>query len=86
MLAFPDTSVSDLTPLVRLVKLRCVELRGTQVSDLTPLLRLKNLFLVALRGAPVTSEQVDALENSLPNCSIDRDQFPNANNAGRIQL
>ena len=86
MLAFSHTSVSDLAPLIRLEKLRAVELSGTQVRDLTPLLRLKNLVFVGLRGAPVTSEQVDALQKSLPNCKIDRDQFPNATNTGRIQL
>ena len=45
-------------------------LYATQVSDLTPLANLKRLQVLNLGHTQVNVEQVQALQQALPNCKI----------------
>jgi internalin A len=65
------TPVADLEPLAGLTALQGLYFQGTQVSDLTPLIGLTNLRRLGLHGTPVAPEQVEALQNALPNLKIE---------------
>ena len=65
-----DTPVSDLTPLAEVKNLTELWLNDTQVSDLTPLTKLKNLYGLHLHNTQVSEEQVQELQQALPNCQI----------------
>ena len=65
-----DTQVSDLTPLAEADNLPWLCLENTQVSDIAPLAELDNLQWLWLGGARVSDEQVQALQQALPNCNI----------------
>jgi len=64
------TQVSDLTPLAGLQALRWLNLDHTQVKDVMLLAGLKNLTSVSLNATPVSKEQVESLQQALPNCRI----------------
>ena len=66
----------DVTPLVGLKDLQILYLQDTQVGDLTPLAGLMSLKFLSLSNTPITKEQIDALQKSLPNCDIEHDPFP----------
>jgi Leucine-rich repeat (LRR) protein len=66
------TKVTDLTPLAGLMKLHHLQLNETPVTDLSPLAGLKNLERLHLDGTQVSNQQVEALQQALPNCYITR--------------
>ena len=66
------TQVADVTPLAELKKLEGLDLSGTQVADVTPLAELKNLNVLYLVNTQVTDEQVNDLQQALPDCTIIR--------------
>ena len=72
MLDLYDIPVSDLTPLAGLTGLTWLDLGGTQVSDLSPLATLANLQQLYLTNTPASDEEVDQLQQALPNCNITR--------------
>ena len=69
-LSLENTQVSDLSPLAELKNLKVLWLKHTQVSDLTPLAELKNLEWLNLRSTQVSGEQLQKLQQALPNCEI----------------
>ena len=69
-LRLSSTPVSDLTPLVKLTSLQELYVDNTQVSDLTPLVKLQSLYWLDLSNTPVSEEQVETLQQALPNCEI----------------
>jgi len=64
--------VSDLTPLAELKSLRFLDLSGAQVRDLSPLWELKSLEELVLYDTQVGDEQMQELQQALPNCRIIR--------------
>ena len=67
------TGISDISALTALTSLTCLELEGNQISDLTPLYGLHGLRTLYLSHNAVTPEQVRALQEALPDCSIGTD-------------
>ena len=66
-----NTQVSDLSPLAELKNLKVLHLiNNTQVSDLSSLAELKNLLQLDLRNTLVSDEQLQRLQQALPNCDI----------------
>ena len=66
------TPVVDLAPLATLKNLEYLDLDSTQVTDLEPLRGLGSLQKLYLTGTPVSDEQVAALREALPKCTIRR--------------
>ena len=66
------TQVADVTPLAELENLEVLGLERTQVTDVSPLAGLKNLELLDLSGTNVTDQQVNDLQQALPDCEIIR--------------
>ena len=64
------TEVSDLTPLAGLTNLERLNLYHTPVSDLSPLEKLTSLTSLDLHATNVTQDQVDHLQQALPDCDI----------------
>lgn len=62
--------VSDLTPLASLPELKTLYLDGNPVDDLTPLYGLKKLRTLSLRDIPVGSNELEALQEALPDCYV----------------
>ena len=67
-----NAQISDVTPLAGLKNLERLDLTGTPVSDLTPLTGLTNLNWLWLDETHVSEEQVEELQQALPNCDIGR--------------
>ena len=65
-----DTQVSDLTPLAGLKSLEFLGLQSTNVSVLSPLANVTSLQWLDLHNTPVSKEQVEELQQALPNCTI----------------
>ena len=65
-----NSKVRDLTPLLGMKNLETLRLDGTQVTDLSPLAELKSLKCVWLHDTPVSAEQLQKLQQALPNCNI----------------
>lgn len=68
-----DNGISDLSDLSHLRSLRSLSLDGCTASDFSPLYHLKNLTHLSLHGVPMTSKQLNALQDALPNCEISCD-------------
>ncbi len=66
------TRVADLSPLEKLTKLRSLDLTGTPVSDISPLSRLTELEELILTKTSVSDEDVDKLQQAMPNLQITR--------------
>ena len=73
MLSLDGTQVSDLTPLAKLTSLIRLRLRNTPILDIDTLKGLQNLKELLLEGCEhISDEQIDDLQNALPNCIISR--------------
>ena len=57
-------SVSDLTPLAQLNKLKFVHFRNTPVHDMSPLKNLKSLQILSASKTKVDANQIQALQES----------------------
>lgn len=66
------TPVSDLSPIVNFTELHELYIYRTHIQDLTPLVGMKHLDALNVTGLPVTREQVEVLQRSLPDCKIER--------------
>ena len=67
------TNVSNLEPLKRLTNLQNLKFAGTQVSDIEPLKEFRNLKKLYIGNCPnITDEQVEELQNALPDLKIQR--------------
>lgn len=70
-LYFSHTRVTDLSPL-RQMPLKTVLCADTPVSDLSPLAECKSLRGLIIKDCPqITSAQIGALQNALPDCKIE---------------
>ena len=65
-----DNSISDLYPLSTLHELKTLYLDNNPITDFSPLYALSQLEMLSIRGIGITSEQLAALSESLPNCAI----------------
>ena len=71
-LTLAETPVTDINVLKELSNLRVLHLFKTSVSDLEPLKGLNNLFRLNIGGCyNLTDEQIEDLQNALPNLIID---------------
>jgi Leucine-rich repeat (LRR) protein len=73
VLLIQNTPVKEVTPLTTLNNLKELNLNSTQVKDVMCLAGSKNLESLHLYGTPVSEEQIDALQEALPNCEISYD-------------
>lgn len=62
--------ISDISALSGLSGLRTLYLDSNSIKDLTPLHSLKNLILLSIKGVDLTAEQLSALSEALPGCTI----------------
>lgn len=69
-LSLNGTAVTELGALTALISLETLDLEGCAVSDLTPLYSLKNLKTLYAAGCGLSAEQIDALGEALPGCTI----------------
>ena len=69
-LSLNRTEVTDLEPLQRLTALQTLYLRDTGVTDLEPLRGLSSLRWLHLSRTKIPIEQMEALKQALPHCSI----------------
>lgn len=65
-----NNSIRDIHVLSGLTNLSELYLNGNQISDVSALYGLEHLTKLILNDNPVSSEQLDALRASLPDCSI----------------
>lgn len=65
-----DNSISDISILSNFTSLRSLYLYNNNIMDLDPLSGLTNLNQLGLIGNPITQEQVDELQSSLPSTNI----------------
>ncbi len=65
-----STQVRDVAPLANLKNLQHLDLSCSQVSDVTPLANLTNLEFLDLFDTPVSKENCEMLQKSLPSLEI----------------
>jgi Leucine-rich repeat (LRR) protein len=70
LLRVDRTNVCDLKPLAGLEKLQSLDAESTQVIDISPLAAIACLEGLDVRKTNVSSEQVELLRRSLPQCQI----------------
>ena len=63
-------SVTDLSPLSGLSNLKTLYLDGNPIRDFTPLRALKKLTTLSLVDVEISTDELEALKQALPNCSI----------------
>jgi hypothetical protein len=72
-LIIDNTQVSDLEPIKGLEHLRCFIADFSEISDLTPVKNLTKLQELSIRGCKnITDEQVEDLQQALPNLKISK--------------
>lgn len=69
-----DNSIDDLAPLRDLTKLKNLYVDGNPITDFSPLHSLTSLRTLSMKNIDVTDEQLGALHEALPNCSIYADK------------
>ena len=65
-----NNSIADLQPLSGLRVLKTLYLDNNPITDFSPLYSLTQLEMLSIRGIGITSEQLAALSEALPNCAI----------------
>jgi hypothetical protein len=65
------TSIRNIEPLRGLSALEYLHLNRTQVTNIEPLRELSALKSLYLNGTQVTNENIERLQEALPNCQID---------------
>ena len=68
--SFENNQISDLSLLLRFDYLQSLWLTNNNIDDLSPLKLMASLSYVDLSGNPVTYEQIEALQQALPNAEI----------------
>ncbi|MBE6997626.1 MAG: hypothetical protein E7427_05600 [Ruminococcaceae bacterium] len=77
-LQISDNAVRDLSPLSALERLKTLYIDNNPITDLAPLQHLTNLRTLSMKGIAVTQEQLDALREALPKCSVYADAAEDA--------
>lgn len=68
-----DNQISDISPLDKLASLIRLNLENNKIDDLAPLKGLEKLEYLYITGCDkITDEQIDNLENALPDLEINR--------------
>ncbi len=65
-----NTGITDVSPLRSLTKLQTLYLDGCSISDFTQLHGMSSLRTLYIIDTGITGEQLYALQQALPNCSI----------------
>lgn len=65
-----NNQISDTTPLAYLNELEKLDLSNNSVNSVTALLNLTQLKELDIRGNKLTTEQIEKLERTLPDCKI----------------
>ena len=65
-----DNRLADISALASLTAIESLDLRINNISSLTPLMNLQTLRLVYLGGNPLSEQQVQALREALPDCTV----------------
>ena len=66
-----ENSITDLSALTRLKKLKVLELNNNQLTDISALAKLKQLKELDLRNNPdLTKTKIEKLQKALPKCRI----------------
>ncbi|MBR0040293.1 MAG: leucine-rich repeat domain-containing protein [Oscillospiraceae bacterium] len=65
-----NNSVSDIDPLGSLRELKTLYLDNNPITDFSVLYSLPQLEMLSIRGIAVTEEQLGALSEAMPNCTI----------------
>lgn len=65
-----NNSISDLGPLGGLRELKTLYLDNNPITDFSVLYSLPQLEMLSIRGIAVTEEQLGALSEAMPNCTI----------------
>ncbi len=68
-----DNGLTDITGLSALTAVESLDLRLNLISSVQPLMKLKTLRLLYLGGNPLSQQQLQALQEALPDCSINLD-------------
>jgi len=68
-----NNPLSEYSPLLQQKNLMCLSLSFTDICDISALGELSRLKYLALAGLSLTDEQLEALQEKLPNCQITRD-------------
>ena len=63
--------IQDISALAAMTALEELDLRGNDISSLRPLMHLSSLKILRLTGNPLTEEQLQALRDALPNCTVE---------------
>ena len=63
-------SIEDVTPLASLYDLETLDLSSNYISMVTPFFSLTSLTELNLSGNPIPPDQLERLQNALPNCKI----------------
>jgi len=79
-----DNEISDISALSGLVNLTMLKLDNNNISDLTPLYTLKQLQVLFIHGNSVELEDIEALQEALPNCIVDCDDFSTKHDDGQV--
>ena len=70
VLQISDNKVKDLSPISGLSGLKTLYLDNNPVTDFSPLYKLGALRTLSMKGVAITEEQLDQLQEALPECSI----------------
>ena len=65
-----EQNISNIEILAHLTDIRYIFLIGNNIRNLQPLLELKNLMSIDLEGNPISSDQLEALRSSIPDCKV----------------
>ena len=73
-LQISDNTVRDLTPIAGMKSLKTLYIDNNPITDFTPLYGLSALRTLSMKGIELSSSQLDALREALPECSIYADE------------
>lgn len=66
-----DNRIQDISALANLTQLTLLILSENQIQDISPLANLKKLEYLYLTNNPICQQDIDWLQDQLPNCKID---------------
>ena len=69
-LSLEDNRITDLEPLSGLTSLEYLNLNDNELYDLTPLYSLRNLKYLYIQGNALPHEDIEALREALPDCTV----------------
>lgn len=70
-----DNEILDISALSGLVNLTMLNLDNNDISDLSPLYTLKKLQVLYVHNNDISLEDIEALRDALPNCTVACDNF-----------